>query len=63
MLNVPDLLTYLTNHSGPFTIPGTCEAVAWVKTKYANQSDDWPDVQYHLMSRHSLIRCRSLGST
>ena len=26
-------LAHLTNHSGPFTIPGTCEAVAWVKTK------------------------------
>lgn len=26
------------------------EGLAWVKTKYARQSDDWPDVQFHFVA-------------
>ena len=26
------------------------EGLAWVKTKYANQSDDWPDIEFHFVA-------------
>lgn len=29
---------------------GGVEGLAWVKTKYADPKDDWPDVQYHFAS-------------
>jgi len=29
---------------------GGCEGVGWIKTKYANQSDDWPDIEFHFVS-------------
>ena len=29
------------------SILGGVEGLAWVNTKYANASDDWPDIQYH----------------
>ena len=27
-----------------------CEGISWVKTKYANQTDDWPDIQFHFVA-------------
>ncbi|KAJ8913758.1 hypothetical protein NQ315_002438 [Exocentrus adspersus] len=30
---------------GPYTIPGGAEALAFVKTKYANTNDDYPDME------------------
>lgn len=50
LINAPTLATYFTNSSGPFTSPGGCEGLAWVSTKYANQSDDWPDIEFHFVS-------------
>ncbi|CAN7986929.1 unnamed protein product [Ixodes pacificus] len=32
----------------PWTIPGGIEGIAFIKTKYANQSDDFPDVEIML---------------
>ena len=46
-LNVPAFLNYTTNQSGPLTALSGCESVGWIKTKYANQSDDWSDIQFH----------------
>ncbi|CAN7985816.1 unnamed protein product [Ixodes hexagonus] len=34
--------------AGPWTIPGGIEGIAFVKTKYANQSDDFPDIEIML---------------
>ncbi|KAG0437230.1 hypothetical protein HPB47_017541, partial [Ixodes persulcatus] len=41
-------LDYYRFHTGPWTIPGGIEGIAFVKTKYANQSDDFPDVEIML---------------
>ena len=29
---------------------GGCEGVSWVKTKYANPNDDWPDIEFHFIA-------------
>ena len=48
--NVPSFLNYLMRRSGPLTSLGGVEGLAWVKTKYANQSDDWPDIEFHFVA-------------
>ena len=50
LVNVPDFINWAVNQSGPLTSAGGCEGLAWVKTKYANQSDDWPDIEFHFVS-------------
>ena len=49
-LNLPTVNQYFRNHSGPWSSLGGCEALAFVKTKYADQNDDWPDIQFHFVS-------------
>lgn len=39
-------MEYIMNERGPMTMPGV-EGVAFVNTKYADPSGDWPDIQYH----------------
>lgn len=39
-------MDYIMNERGPMTMPGV-EGVAFVNTKYADPSGDWPDIQYH----------------
>ncbi|RWS25608.1 uncharacterized protein B4U80_11265 [Leptotrombidium deliense] len=43
-------LHYLTTGRGPLTILGGVEGLGFIKTKYANYSDDFPDFQVHLLS-------------
>jgi choline dehydrogenase len=43
---VPVALEYIINERGPLTTLGV-EGVAFVNTKYANTSIDWPDIQFH----------------
>lgn len=40
---------YVLNGSGPLTHLGTIEGIAFVNTKYANASIDWPDMQLHML--------------
>lgn len=40
-------LDYILNEQGPMTSLGGVEGLAFVNTKYANKSIDWPDVQFH----------------
>ena len=35
---------------GPFTVFGGVEGLAFVKTKFANASEDWPDIEFHIVS-------------
>ncbi|XP_049520454.1 glucose dehydrogenase [FAD, quinone]-like [Dermacentor silvarum] len=42
-------LDYYRYNTGAWTLPGGAEAVAFVKTKYANASDDYPDVEIMLI--------------
>lgn len=44
------LLQYAVMGDGPLTILGGVEGLGFVKTKYANASEDWPDIQYHFVS-------------
>lgn len=39
-------MEYIMNERGPMSMPGV-EGVAFVNTKYADPSGDWPDIQYH----------------
>lgn len=39
---------YVLNERGPMTSLGGLEGIAFVNTKYANYSIDWPDIQFHL---------------
>jgi choline dehydrogenase-like flavoprotein len=41
-------MQYVLNERGPMTALGGLEGIAFVKTKYANASMDWPDVQFHM---------------
>ena len=49
-MNLPNILKYAFKESGPLTSTGACEGVAFVKTKYANLSIDWPDIEFHFIS-------------
>uniref|UniRef100_T1J5G0 Glucose-methanol-choline oxidoreductase N-terminal domain-containing protein n=1 Tax=Strigamia maritima TaxID=126957 RepID=T1J5G0_STRMM len=35
---------------GPLTVLGGVEGLAFINTRYANKSIDWPDIQYHFIS-------------
>ena len=48
--NIPSILRYAIFDNGPLTVLGGVEGLAWVNTKYANQSDDWPDIEFHFVS-------------
>ncbi|BES92952.1 GMC oxidoreductase [Nesidiocoris tenuis] len=41
-------IDYAFRSDGYFTIPGGLEVVAFIKTKYADQRLDWPDIQMHI---------------
>ncbi|XP_071550301.1 glucose dehydrogenase [FAD, quinone] isoform X2 [Panulirus ornatus] len=48
--NLPSVLKYAMFGSGPLTVLGGVEGLAFVKTKFANQTDDWPDIEFHFIS-------------
>ncbi|XP_055610059.1 glucose dehydrogenase [FAD, quinone] [Uranotaenia lowii] len=41
-------MNYVINERGPMTVLGGLEGIAFVNTPYANQTLDWPDVQFHM---------------
>lgn len=45
-----NMLRYFTQGRGPLTTLGGVEGLAFVKTKYANMTDDWPDIEIHVIS-------------
>nr|CAH7761529.1 unnamed protein product [Callosobruchus chinensis] len=47
---VGPLLQYALFGGGPLTIMGGVEGYAFVNTKYANASDDFPDIEFHFVS-------------
>lgn len=49
VVSVSNMLRYFTQGRGPLTAPGGVEGLAFVKTKYANQTDDFPDVEIHVI--------------
>lgn len=48
--SVSTVLQYAVFGQGPLTILGGVEGLAFVKTKYANASDDVPDIEFHFVS-------------
>lgn len=44
------LIRYAVSEDGPLTSSAGLEAVGFINTKYANQSDDWPDMEFMLSS-------------
>lgn len=44
------VLQYAIFGEGPLTILGGVEGLAFVNTKYANTSDDFPDIEFHFVS-------------
>ncbi|XP_050677579.1 glucose dehydrogenase [FAD, quinone]-like [Leptidea sinapis] len=47
---VGTLMEYAVMGKGPLTIMGGVEGLAFVNTKYANASDDFPDIEFHFIS-------------
>ncbi|RWR99240.1 glucose dehydrogenase (acceptor)-like protein 3, partial [Dinothrombium tinctorium] len=45
-----NLMKYFTLGRGPLTILDGVEGLGFIKTKYANLSDDYPDVQIHMLT-------------
>lgn len=44
----PVTMHYVANGRGPMTTLGGIEGYAFVNTKYANESSDYPDIQFHV---------------
>ncbi|KAK2580034.1 hypothetical protein KPH14_012321 [Odynerus spinipes] len=50
LVNLNSALRYAITEDGPLTSSIGLEAVGFVSTKYANQSDDWPDIEFMITS-------------
>uniref|UniRef100_A0A1A9VZA3 Glucose-methanol-choline oxidoreductase N-terminal domain-containing protein n=1 Tax=Glossina brevipalpis TaxID=37001 RepID=A0A1A9VZA3_9MUSC len=50
LVNINTALRYAITEDGPLTSSVGLEAVAFINTKYANSSDDWPDINFMLTS-------------
>lgn len=48
--SVSTVLQYAVFGQGPLTILGGVEGLAFVRTKYANASNDVPDIEFHFIS-------------
>ena len=49
-ITLPVFLNYTINSAGPMASLGGCEGLAWVKTKYADKTIDFPDIEFHFVS-------------
>ncbi|XP_068967260.1 glucose dehydrogenase [FAD, quinone]-like [Bombus flavifrons] len=50
LYNISNVLEYVIFGEGPWTNLGNIEGIAFINTKYANASDDFPDIQLHYYS-------------
>ncbi len=48
--NIPAVIKYIMFGSGPLTILGGVEGLAWINTKFANRTEDFPDIEFHFVS-------------
>ncbi|XP_073985159.1 glucose dehydrogenase [FAD, quinone]-like [Rhodnius prolixus] len=48
--NVPAVIRYAMFGDGPLTVLGGVEGLAFVNTKYANRTEDFPDIEFHFVS-------------
>jgi len=47
--NIPTVLKYAVFGTGPLTILGGVEALAWIPTKFSNSTHDFPDIEFHFV--------------
>ncbi|KAJ2942839.1 hypothetical protein O0L34_g15028 [Tuta absoluta] len=50
LVNINSALRYAVTEDGPLTSSVGLEVVAFINTKYANASDDWPDIEFMMTS-------------
>lgn len=50
LINLNSALRYAITEDGPLTSSVGLEGVGFITTKYGNQSDDWPDIEFMLTS-------------
>ncbi|KAG9437197.1 glucose dehydrogenase [FAD, quinone] [Apis mellifera carnica] len=50
VVNLNSALRYAITEDGPLTANVGLETVGFISTKYANRSDDWPDIEFMLTS-------------
>lgn len=50
LVNINSAVRYAVSEDGPLTSSVGLETVGFISTKYANQSDDWPDIEFMLTS-------------
>ncbi|XP_054716313.1 glucose dehydrogenase [FAD, quinone]-like [Uloborus diversus] len=50
IINLMDINNFILFGRGPFTTLGGVETLGFINTKYANVSQDWPDVEIHFVS-------------
>ncbi|XP_011501810.1 PREDICTED: glucose dehydrogenase [FAD, quinone] [Ceratosolen solmsi marchali] len=50
LVNINSALRYAITEDGPLTSSVGLEAVGFISTKYANASDDWPDIEFMITS-------------
>ncbi|CAH1393769.1 unnamed protein product [Nezara viridula] len=50
VVNLNTALRYAISGDGPLTSSSGIETVGFITTKYGNQSDDWPDIEFMLTS-------------
>ncbi|XP_020290736.1 glucose dehydrogenase [FAD, quinone]-like [Pseudomyrmex gracilis] len=50
IININTALRYAVTEDGPLTSSIGIETVGFISTKYANKSDDWPDIEFMLVS-------------
>jgi choline dehydrogenase len=46
LVNLQSAIRYAVTEDGPLTSNIGIEAVGFINTKYANQTDDWPDIEF-----------------
>ncbi|XP_060831075.1 glucose dehydrogenase [FAD, quinone]-like [Bombus pascuorum] len=49
LYDIRHVLEYVISGAGPFTELGGVEGLAFINTKYANASDDFPDMELHFL--------------
>ncbi|CAG2163958.1 unnamed protein product, partial [Oppiella nova] len=50
IVSIPNIISYFSSGRGPMTTLGGVEGLGFIKTKYANQSDDYPDFEIHMLN-------------
>ncbi|KAH1018844.1 hypothetical protein HUJ05_006535 [Dendroctonus ponderosae] len=50
LVNLNTAIRYAVKEDGPLTSSIGLETVGFIPTKYANQSDDWPDMEFMILS-------------